>query len=369
MQQNLRLDGIDILRGVAVTGVIIYHFYVLLGLMHLGSFAYVHAFGLLGVPLFFIISGYLIYKSIHRNIDKRGEKKGLINYFLHRLFRILPAYYFNLFFVLMLAALMLDGKLLYSTGFIKQILSNLTFTSYFIHKSSGFGFNGAYWTLNIEMLWYLIAPLIFLFAKQTKILIALALLSFLYLWGLEQGFLDSIFGLDNTAKYYELELFYLSTQLPGQINYFIAGILIYKYAISSQSLQAKSIFILVIVLFALYVGLNGHFGISTSFLTIQLFTLFVATLLFILLYATKIKGFFFLEWIGKISYSLYLWHMPILFVLKKTSIFSYLSIPASAALFTAILLSISTLSYYLIEEGGFELRKKIEAKLKRGSTL
>ncbi len=366
MNQNLRLDGIDILRGVAVIGVIVYHFYVLLGLMHLSSFPYVHAFGLLGVPLFFIISGYLIYKSIDRNIDKRGEKKGLINYFLHRLFRILPAYYFNLFVVLIIAALMLDSKLLYSTAFLKQILSNLTFTSYFIHKSSGFGFNGAYWTLNIEMLWYLVAPLLFLFAKQTKVLVTLAMLSLIYLWGLEQGLLDSFFGLDKAAKYYELELFYLSTQLPGQINYFIAGILIYKYAISPQFLQAKYIFIFVMALFVLYVGINGYYGITSSFLIVQLFTLLVAALLFILLYATKIKGFFFLEWIGKISYSLYLWHMPILFVMKKTSIFTYLSLSSSVALFTIVLLTISSLSYYLIEEGGFELRKKIEAKIKRG---
>ncbi len=364
MNQNLRLDGIDILRGIAVIAVVVYHFFVLLGLTQNSFFPYVHAFGLLGVPLFFIISGYLIYKSIHHSIDKRGQNRGLISYFMHRLFRILPAYYVNLFFVLMLASLMLDSNFLYSVAFLKQIITNLTFTSYFIHKISGFGFNGAYWTLNIEMLWYLVAPLIFLFVRRTKILIFLSLLSFVYLWALGEGHLDSFFHLDQSGALYELELFHLSTQLTGQINFFLSGIFIYKYSITTYSLQKKYIFTLAILLIILYVGLNGYYGITLNFLLLQLFTLTVATLLFILIYATKIKGFFFLEWIGKISYSLYLWHMPILFVMKETSIFSHLSMVASVVLFTMLLLLISSLSYYLVEEGGFALRKRVEVKIK-----
>ena len=365
MNPSIRLDGIDILRGMAVSGVVVYHFFVLLDLTQNSFFPYVHAFGLLGVPLFFIISGFLIYKSIHHNIDKRGQKGGLINYFLHRLFRILPAYYVNLFFVLMLASLMLDSSFLYSTGFLKQILSNLTFTSYFTHKVSGFGFNGAYWTLNIEMLWYLVAPLLFLFVKRTRTLVLLSFLSFGYLWGIDHGLLDSLFGLNKSAPSYRLELFYLTTQLTGQISYFLSGILIYRYAPGVQSIQAKYIFILTTLLMALFVGINGYFGITSSFLSLQLFTLSVTTLLFILLYTTKIKGFFFLEWIGKISYSLYLWHMPILFIMKKTSIFIHLSLSASVAVFTVVLLTISSLSYYLIEEGGFQLRRRLEKKIKR----
>ncbi|RLA70335.1 MAG: hypothetical protein DRG30_09315, partial [Epsilonproteobacteria bacterium] len=110
------------------------------------------------------------------------------------------------------------------------------------------------------------------------------------------------------------------------------------------------------------------YPLQSSFFINNLFILSVATTLFILLYNSKPKKMQWLEWIGKISYSLYLWHMPILFVMKKTSILSHLSILASVLLFTLSLLLISSLSYYLIEEGGFALRKKVEAKIKNSPT-
>ena len=142
----MRLDGIDTLRGFAVTVVVIYHFFVLLGLDNILS-PYIHSFGLLGVPLFFIISSYLIYMSIDNNIKKRGAGDGIKNYFIHRVFRILPAYYFNLFIVLLIASFSISNDFLYSQEFKSQLLSHLTLTSYFTHKAVGLGVNGAYWTL------------------------------------------------------------------------------------------------------------------------------------------------------------------------------------------------------------------------------
>ena len=359
----MRLDGIDNLRGIAVIAVVLYHFFVLLELTQSHLFPYIHAFGLIGVPLFFIISGYLIYRSIGNSVERRGRKRGVFNYFLHRLFRIIPAYYFNLFVVLILASFMLNNDFFYSTSFLKQVISNFTFTAYFTHRISGFGFNGAYWTLNIEMLWYLIAPLLFLYIKNTKMLTLLALMSFAYLWMLGHGLLNTFLDLDNTAVSYRLELLYFATQLPGQINYFISGIFIYKYANSVQPTHPRYNYLLAMLLILFFTGVNGYFGISHSFVIQQLFTLVVATLLFTLIYATKIKGLSFLAWIGKISYSLYLWHMPLLFVMKHSEALAHLSLFRTSILFILSLLFISSLSYYFIEEGGFTLRQKVTDKL------
>ncbi len=367
MNATLRLDGIDVLRGLAVSCVILYHFCVLLGLVHNDYFPYVHALGALGVPLFFVISGYLIYRSVDNSIQKMGQKRGIINYFLHRFFRIAPAYYVNLFFVFILASLILDSSFLYSLSFLKQLLSNLTFTSYFVYRTSGFGFNGAYWTLNIEMLWYILAPLMLIYIKQTRILFLLSLLSLLYLWSIDQGYLDALFGFDKTSNTYILELQYLATQLPGQINYFIAGILIYKYSISIKALALHWVSLLSALIIILFVASDGYYGRSSSFVISQSLTLFVSVALFVLLYSAKIKGFRFLEWIGKISYSLYLWHMPLLFVMKHNDILSYIPLSVTVAAYTMVLLAISSLSYYLVEEGGFLLRKKFELILNKGT--
>jgi len=364
MNERLRLDGIDILRGVAVTGVVLYHFFVLLDLTQSSFFPYIHAFGSIGVPLFFIISGYLIYKSVDNSIKKRGRRDGVINYLLHRFFRIAPAYYFNLFVLLILAGVLMESNFLYSFSFLKQILSNLTFTSYFIHRTSGFGFNGAYWTLNIEMLWYLLAPILLIYIKRDRVLLFLSILSFIYLWAVGQGYLDFIFGFDSTTATYRLELQYLATQLMGQISYFIAGIFIYKYSITPHILSDKSIYILTTLIITSFVAIGGYFGMSHDILLNQLYKLSISIMIFTLLYSTKIRGFDLLEWIGKISYSLYLWHMPILFVMKKSSILSHLSIYSTLLLFTILLFAISSLSYYLVEEGGFMLREKVAKRLK-----
>ena len=359
--QVLRLDGIDILRGIAVIAVILYHFFVLLDLSHNNIFPYIHAFGSIGVPLFFIISGYLIYRSIDRNITKRGIKKGIINYFFHRLFRILPAYYFNLLIVFLMASFLLNNEYFYSAAFFRQLFSHLTFTSYFIDKSAGFGINGAYWTLGIEMSWYIFAPLFFIFFKKTRILIFIMLMSFMYTWGISQGFFDTFFDLNVEKANYRLLLTYYTTLLPGQITYFISGILIYKYAIAPSSYASARNYLLAILLLFLFIWIHGYYNIYLNFLPSHLILLMVTTLLFILIYTTQVKGGTFLEWIGKISYSLYLWHMPILFVMRESHILEYRSLSEATVFFLILLFSLSSMSYYFIEEGGFALREKLTA--------
>lgn len=355
----MRLDGIDILRGIAVISVVLYHFFVLLGLTDNNMFLYIHTFGSIGVPLFFVISGYLIYRSVDRNMSQKGTKKGLLNYSLHRFFRILPAYYFNLFIVFLMVAFIVENDFFYSASFFRYFFSHLTFASYFTHMSTGFGINGAYWTLSIEMLWYIIAPLFLIFFKRTRVLLLIMLMSLLYIWSMGDGLFDSLLELDKEAFNYRLLLHYYITQLPGQINYFIAGILIYKYAISAAPDRSIRNYLFATLILLSFIGVMGYYRIYLDFLPSHLILLSVTVLLFILLYTTKVKGGAFLEWIGKISYSLYLWHMPILFVMQKSHILEHRSLLEATLFFLIFLFSISSMSYYFIEEGGFSLRKRV----------
>ncbi len=355
----MRLHGIDLLRGIAVTSVIVYHFFAILGLQGNFLFSYIHSFGLFGVSLFFIISGFLIYRSIHFNIEKNGIKKGLLNYSFHRLFRILPAYYINLFVILIMASFIVGADYLYSFNFIKQLLSHLTFLSYFIYKDAGFSINGAYWTLSIEMLWYFIAPLLYVYIKKDRYLVLIFFMAILYFVALDYSIFDSFFHISPEQSNYWLLMYYFSFQIPGQILYFIAGILIYKYHTKIKPLPMLNSYAIALSLIIAFMLITSTYELHKSFTVNNLFILTVVSSLFILIYQQEVKYLSFIEWIGKISYSLYLWHMPLLYVMKKTSIFSHLSIFNSTILFTISLLVISSLSYYLVEEGGFSLRKKI----------
>ena len=357
----MRLEGIDILRGLAVTLVVLYHFFELLGLQHHILYPYISSIGQLGVPLFFIISGYLIYRSVDYSISKKGMRAGIKNYFSHRLFRILPAYYINFIAVFILAFYFMGTMETWSSTFIqKQIYSHLTFTSYFLYQTSGLGINGAYWTLSIEMLWYIVAPLFFIFIKKDRYYVLFILLGFLYFWSIDLGLMDYLFNLQKDASNYMAKLFFFSFQLPGQIIYFIAGIGIYKYHLKETYISKPmlySLFIIIVSVF-LYISMQKYF--LESFTLRNAFTLFAVVSLFILFYRTKINELFLLSWLGKISYSLYLWHMPILLMLKKYYLPYESSWWSISILFIILLLSISSLSYYLIEKSGLSLRRKLE---------
>jgi peptidoglycan/LPS O-acetylase OafA/YrhL len=363
----MRLEGIDILRGTAVSTVILYHFYVLLNLSSLNSFTYIHSFGEFGVSLFFIISGYLIYRSIDYSTSRYGVKTGLKYYISHRLFRILPAYYFNFFIVFIIAFYFTDIMNTWPSHFInKQILAHLSFTSFFIYKISGLGINGAYWTLSIEMLWYIVTPLLFIFIKKDRYLVFLFMLSLLYLIALDNKFLDTILYLNSQAPNYNILLFYWSFQLPGQLIYFISGVFIYKYFKNDLPQKKLIQYFLFLHLMLTFIYLSSQKYFLESFTIRNSITLIITALIFMLFYRYKLKELSLLAWIGKISYSLYLWHMPLLFLINKYILpyeFSFIFI---TILFLVLLFSISALSYYVIEEGGFHMRKKFESKMISG---
>ena len=353
----MHLLGIDILRGIAVSTVVIYHFYILLGYATHGSFRYIHSLGELGVSLFFVISGYLIYRSVEHHITHKGTRLGIQSYTIHRLFRILPAYYFNLFIVVLLAYFVLHTIDEWSFFLrFKKILTHLTLSSYFLYQTSGFEINGAYWTLSIEMLWYILAPLFFLYIRTNKTLVFLSLLSFLYLLSIDLGFAAWLFHLDKP--------YFLSFQLPGQLIYFISGILIYKMGIHSSQLSPISKYFFGAIILILFLYLSSEPFFHTSFFLRNFFIVLTVSTIFILFYQYHTKKLSILSWIGKISYSLYLWHMPLLFLLKKYLLVYDFSLTMIITIFLCSLFSISACSYYVIEEGGFTLRKKFENRFK-----
>ena len=358
----MRLEGIDTLRGTAVVGVILYHWYVLWDLTDRPDFLYVHHLGLFGVSLFFIISGFLIYRSARSRIERLGLKEGLKAYAIHRFFRIVPAYYFNLFVVVILASIFLfgDGYLL-SGGFFKQLLHHLTFTAYFVYKDAGFGINGAYWTLNIEMLWYLLAPLIVRYASTPLRLLSLIGIGFAYFYTIDSGLFPRLLGMADSDPAYTLKLFFLSFQLPGQILFFAAGILIYLYppALLKRIRPSWGYLVLPLWLWLFCLYSAKQIG-PVNFVTLNFGLLLFAATLFLLLYRLKLPLLHPLAWLGEISYSLYLWHMPLLFLFKPLS----WPLWSKTLLFIVTLLAVSAASYYLIERWGFRFQKRLEDKNK-----
>lgn len=164
--------GIDLLRALAVSLVLLFHF----------AFFQV---GWVGVDLFFVISGFLIGGTI---IDKAVSRRfSMREFYWHRALRILPIYYF----VMVLCAIFkASGS--FDWAALKSVLTGMFFlqTAGPYYFPEFFQINLAYipggsWSLAIEEIFYLIAPvslLAFIFIGKGRlgvvaILVGLVVLS------------------------------------------------------------------------------------------------------------------------------------------------------------------------------------------------
>lgn len=159
MKPHYRYEAFDLYRALAVIAVVLGH----LGL-HFNPIAPWLRFFLVlpinyGVPLFFIISGYLLAASMAR-LNKAGEVGGQIvwnRFFRHPVFRfyglrirrIYPAYLFWLFILWGISPT--DGG---------DLLSHL-FNLHNLFSAYNRSINPVFWSLAVEFQWYLLAPLLF----------------------------------------------------------------------------------------------------------------------------------------------------------------------------------------------------------------
>jgi peptidoglycan/LPS O-acetylase OafA/YrhL len=143
--------GIDALRAIAVTSVVLFHFKWL-------------PFGWIGVDLFFAISGFLIGGII---IDKAIDRRfSMIEFYRNRALRILPVYYsmIALCYVFKSGSKPLDALALKSIATATVFLQNAGpyfFSGQFVIDHSFIP--GGSWSLAVEEFFYIFAPLVLLF--------------------------------------------------------------------------------------------------------------------------------------------------------------------------------------------------------------
>ena len=358
-------SDIDSLRGYAVIAVILYHFKIPF-----------FQGGFIGVDIFFVISGYLITSIILQEmIDK---KFNFINFYERRIRRIIPI----LFFVLIVSILVQNKLFLYDEkiDFYKIILSIVFFVSNLWFAQSGSYFEPDVsnshllhtWSLSIEEQFYLIFPFfLFLFYKKNLILILIVLFLISFLLANNGGILKKTYPFYDDFEFIKLpsNSFYL---LPTRIWELLAGsiisILKIKYVNFVEKISVKKNtfniigYILIFFSFIFFSDKVYHPSIYTliPILGISILLLFEIENKF---WFKKIVNNTVMQNVGLISYSLYLWHLPILYFYidyfgpKKFHIYETILL-----IFVSFIFSI--LSYNFIEK---VFRRKII--FKRGNTL
>lgn len=299
--------------------------------------------GFLGVDIFFVISGYLMTSIIVSDI--RLNRFSFYNFFLKRVKRIVPAYYF---FVLLVAIAgiylfsyldmigSLRGSLLYTSLFISNILFGLE-DNYFGARLNENPFLHT-WSLAIEMQFYVVLPiLIYVFRKHVvKVFLILILLCSVYS-------IVNIYMLDNKNIMY----FSLIARFP---EFLIGGLLsqIFGKGIDFNRNRNSIIAIaclIIIILSCFFITGKSHFpGFLVVFPCLP-------TALLLSLKNNCISDFFskrILVFIGELSYSLYLWHFPIIAFLRYRYDDEFLSLP-QILLVCILTLFFGWISYRFIE--------------------
>lgn len=155
---RFRLLWLDVLRGLAILMVVLFHFTVRYAEKH-PLYTYpepaairIH-FGWIGVHLFFMISGFIIYMTIQK-------KQGPVHFLTARLSRLVPPYWAAIALVLGLASLYRSTMGDDQSASVAVILANLAMVPDLLHYES---LDGAYWSLYVELKFYVIFATIWAF--------------------------------------------------------------------------------------------------------------------------------------------------------------------------------------------------------------
>ena len=293
---------VDGLRALAVLGVLFFH----------TGFAPFRG-GFIGVDIFYVISGYLITSILAK--DLLEDKFSLVAFYERRMRRIFPALFTVLFFCIVAGAVLLDPREI--TTFGKSLVATTLFVSnfYFWHSAQPLGyFDDAVssqallhtWSLSVEEQFYLFFPAtLFLLYRWTKgrvnaWLLVLTAGSFaLNIWSTQHKPVVAFYWIMSRAWELLAGALLAMKALPPIRNRIVresAGLVGLGMIVGALSLPIKA------ESFPGYIVLLPCVGTWLVIYAGEEGRCFARTLL----------SFRPLVFIGVISYSLYLWHWPII---------------------------------------------------------
>ncbi len=382
------IRAIEGLRGLAVLWVVAFHYLVLREgrvddafVALVNGFPPVHALvrnGYLGVDLFFLITGFLLTLPWFKHARDGRPAPSARAFYLRRIRRIVPAYWVQL---AVLAAVFLP--LLASWRFVKAelgfVLANLAAHATFLHyttplTSASFSINGALWTLAIEFQYYLLLPLLApLFVRRPfATAAAFVALAIAWRWAAAHSFgawVEAYQAMSARWQVPESALRALiATQLPGYLAHFAAGILcgrawlLARDRAPSRSRDAA----LAALAFSCAAGLWCvlRFGLAPlGELSWLLHPLLIGGAMAAAVSARPSWSHAVLApaplaWVGRVSYSTYLYHMPLVLLLTRLApgLGGWLALPA----YLAALMAVSWLSWRFVERP-FLARRRAES--------
>jgi len=158
---DARLDVLDGLRGIAILMVVWWHLWLFSWLTpnftlfgHPMSLTLIPGTGLMGVELFFFISGFVLFYPYARHLFEGKPLQTVKDFAYRRFIKIVPSYV-----IALVAALLLLWSFSSVREAVWQVVTHLLFIHIF-WTDTWVGINGVLWSLGVEIQFYLVFPLI-----------------------------------------------------------------------------------------------------------------------------------------------------------------------------------------------------------------
>jgi peptidoglycan/LPS O-acetylase OafA/YrhL len=306
--------------------------------------------GVIGVDIFFVVSGYLITSLLSRELDLSGGIN-LIQFYTRRARRLLPAATLVVVTVCLVEAVLASPLVQYRV--LKDAVATMLYSSniYFSHAKRSYFFPGNppsplihTWSLAVEEQFYIVWPILLLFLARLRASVKLKVLFLASITVVSFAVFLWLLGFSETEAYF---------QAPARVWEFGAGGLA-SFVPRATLNRNRNLWA--------WAGIAGLLALMLSAAFMRTSVRFPADILAIVVVATvavllsgagapksltagllKLRPF---QSVGAISYSLYLWHWPILTIARNVSSSNSLVLRAGCTIVSVLLAAIT---YAVIE--------------------
>lgn len=397
-----RFPGIEGVRAVAALSVLIYHVWLYgppgtAEQSGLGPFGRVMPDFAFGVILFFTLSGFLLYRPFAAALLREQERPSFTRYLRNRALRILPAYWVILVLVsfALQAALVRDAAGELRTDALHDpvlLLQNLLLLQNYSPDGVVTGIGPA-WSLAVEVVFYLLLPLLALMGlqlarpartRQERRLAAFAPAVLLLAVGLcgkaAAAYLVPGTGGGWNADWHSV----LERSFLTQADLFAFGMVLAVVHVDAEDglvrFGRRTRWIAAGVAVAAYLVTAkmtsyGQLG-NSPFNTLMAFAAALLLALVVLPHSgwrplTAILDSRLLVWIGLVSYSLFLWHEPLVRFLddRGLTVGGDAGMFANLALVGSLALALSMATYCLVERPALRRKQRTTAQSPPPPTL
>ncbi|UKB84302.1 acyltransferase [Chryseobacterium sp. MEBOG06] len=339
----MKISQITFTRFIAAMAIVISHFNKDLFLYKIDYISNLFLRANVGVSYFFILSGFIMIIAYHKK-----DKIDYFEFYKNRFARIYPLYIVGLLLYFITRSDLFD--------WYKLVLYSLGIQTWIPGEAMILNFPG--WSISVEFLFYLLFPLLYnhFYSKKNKTIWVVTIV----LWLITQVFsnlypISGVYEGPHTKSHeflYYFPIWHLNEFLIGNL----AGMFFVKnFKQKNYDVQVILIFLL-ILLSLMFVPLFYHNGLMAL--------LFVPAILLISGNNGKITKLFSmkpLEYLGEISYAVYITHIPVLYLLReflKVQGYQFNS-NIVFAIYVIVILITSALFYQCIEKPMRNLLRKI----------